>query len=221
LPGDGVQVLAVVHVNLQVGHGIGVLLTEGFQFLGILRIKEGLQRGGPVASTHTIASRESRVREVLLGFSLSRSLAIFVPVIAVESSHIVVVLPGDGVQVLAVVHVNLQVGHSIGVLLTEDFQFLGVLRIKEGLHRRGPVASTHTRVSRESRDSLGFGLSRSLAIAVSMVAAPHVTGVHGPVVTLGVSILIGAIKSFSFSSCEDSKADQDGNLDHCSSIASN
>ena len=49
-----------------------------------------------------------------------------------------------------------------------------------------------------------FSLSRSLAIVVAVVA---VTMVHRPVVSMGVTIPIGAVKSIRFSSCEGCKAD--------------
>ena len=82
---------------------------------------------------------------------LSGSLSILVPVVAVEGSNIIIILPGDGVQVLAVVHINLQVSHGIGIFPTEGFQFLVILRVEEGLHRWGPVASTPAIASRVSR----------------------------------------------------------------------
>ena len=86
---------------------------------------------GSVHVVHIMGVTIRTVPGIGLRGSLSRSLSIFVPVVAVEGSNISVVLPGDGVQVLAVVQVN----HVVAVFLTEGIEFLGILRVEEGLKR--------------------------------------------------------------------------------------
>merc|ERR1711874_65737 len=70
-------------------------------------------------------------------------------------------------------------------------------------------------------------VTRVHVVHVPVVHVPVGARVHGPVVTIGVTITIVAVVgiSISFSSgfrgCKGSKADHDGNLDHCSSFAFN